>query len=41
VVVGAQSGPMPTVQVYNGATWGLIDELFAFGGTLQGGVSIG
>ena len=41
VVVGAQSGPMPTVQVYDGATWGLIDELFAFGGTLPGGVSIG
>jgi hypothetical protein len=32
---------MPTVQVYNGVTWGLIDELFAFNGALEGGVAIG
>ena len=41
VLAGAQSGPMPTVQVYNGVTWGLIDELFAFNGALEGGVAIG
>jgi hypothetical protein len=41
VIAGAQSGPMPTVQVYNGQNWGLIDELFAFGGSLTGGVSVG
>jgi hypothetical protein len=44
VIAGAQSGPKPLVNVFNiqdPVVPKLIDELFAFGGTLQGGVSIG
>jgi hypothetical protein len=44
VIAGAQSGPMPLVNVFNiqdPVIPKLIDELFAFGGSLTGGVSVG
>ena len=41
LLAGAQSGVMPTVAVYDGNSFALIDQLFAFDGQLAGGVSVG